>query len=781
MRHLSLLLTLSWATSLSFGQRAAVAGAVTDEGGQTVPGAYVTLATPHDTLRTATDANGDFAFSRVDTGEVFLFAHRHGGGRAERRLRLTAGQQTRVTLRLQPTALALAQATVSAKSAAQRLLDGTAAVAILDVRALRVRSNNTAALLKQIPGVHVRQAGGFGSAADTSVNGISGKQVKVFLDGIPLSYYGAGLGLNALPANLMDRIEVHRGVVPVSLGADALGGAINVVSRRDYGRYLDASYSVGSFNTHKANLNGQVADPERGLVLGANAFYNHADNDFRVDVSVPNASGNPVPLSARRFHDQFSNHLARVYGGLVERGFADRLIVSLRHSGLRDDLQHNAIMAQPYGEARFRENGQGATLEYAKADLFDALDTRLFVGVNWADGRFVDTSSNVYTWDGAVARRRTDGGGELSTSGNLLTLDTESAVARLNLGYVPWAAGRLEFNVFASHFARSGEDPVAAEFYGGDFFATPTVLSKLAAGLAYEHTVTERLLSSTSVKHFAYAAEGYRILGLELEPVSQAVSATGVAQGLRYVFSERVLAKGSYEYATRLPDEIELFGDFLIARPNPALRPERSHNANLGLTYRAPRLTVEVNAFHRATRDAIWLRTSRFFAQYQNLLRAAINGVDAQVGYRPTAHWTLRANASYQDLRNRSSREAAGTVDDRYFGARLPNVPYLFGASELRYDREGVLGGRADVSAWWALNYVHEFFLFWAIDGDRGAKNVVPEQWVHGLGLTLQSADGRYAVTLETTNLLDADVFDDFSVQRPGRALAATLRYFLKS
>lgn len=42
---------------------------------------------------------------------------------------------------------------------------------------------------------------------------------------------------------MAERVEVYKGVLPVNLGADALGGAVNIVSRRD-ANYLDATYSL---------------------------------------------------------------------------------------------------------------------------------------------------------------------------------------------------------------------------------------------------------------------------------------------------------------------------------------------------------------------------------------------------------------------------------------------------------------------------------------------------------------------------------------------------------
>ncbi|MEJ7658795.1 MAG: TonB-dependent receptor plug domain-containing protein [Hymenobacter sp.] len=46
-----------------------------------------------------------------------------------------------------------------------------------------------------------------------------------------------GLGLNALPVSLVERVEVYRGVTPARPGADALGGALNVLTRREQFSY----------------------------------------------------------------------------------------------------------------------------------------------------------------------------------------------------------------------------------------------------------------------------------------------------------------------------------------------------------------------------------------------------------------------------------------------------------------------------------------------------------------------------------------------------------------
>lgn len=757
-------------------QELLVSGRVVDQNGIPLLGVTVQLLPDED--YTSTDTSGYFSVSVDAEGEHTLRFSSIGFQTINKSIDIKRNRPVQMEVVLLEGTETLDGVTVTGKTKTQELRESTVNVSVMQTEQFFTRNTNTSDIIKQIPGVVVRQTGGFGSNAEVYLNGMTGKSVPFFLDGIPLSYYGSGLGLNVLPASLMDQIEVYKGVVPVHLGADALGGGINVITRKSYKNYLDASYSGGSFNSHKINVNGQWVHPEKQWVIGINSFYNHSDNDYKVDIEIPDEFGNPNPATVRRFHDGFSNYLVGLYGGVFDKTYADRLILSVRYSGLEDDIQHNAIMAQPYGEVTYDEATIGTSLEYEKKEILKKTDVKWYGAYNKTRGHFVDTTLNVYTWDGRVFDRRTDGG-EISTSRNLLELNSKNVLGRLNIIHSPWKKGRFTFNVFSAWFRRVGEDPVAAEFYGEDFFANPTVLFKNATGFAYEHDFSEKLTSYSAVKHFWLDAEGYAIQNLEFVPNAQEVSNFGFLQSLRYYITKDFLVKASYEYATRLPDEFELFGDFTIIRPNPFLEPEQSHNLNLGLQWNHSKINWDANFFYRDTDNIIWLRTSQFFAQYQNLLKARTFGADMEVRLRPFEFLQITANATYQDLRNRSPRSVTGAVDDRYFNARLPNIPYLFGNGEVRFNKKDLLGPGNVFSTWWSGSYVNEFFLFWEVDGNRDFKNTIPSQFVQNVGVSYTAWANKATVSLECTNLLDEKVFDNFSVQRPGRAFYVTLRTFL--
>jgi len=776
LTYLTLLLTIC-SLNTSFGQNTTVSGSIQTTEGEYLPGVYVQLGKK---IASVTNENGRYIFDNLEPGKHIITASITGYQALQKEILIKQGEVLNINLILLEDITHLSEVTVHGKTESQELRESTANVTVLEAKKLYAQSNSSSDVIKQISGVNVRQTGGLGSDAEVYINGMSGKQVKFFLDGIPLSYFGAGFGLNALPLNIMEQIEVYKGVVPVHLGADALGGAINIVPRKAYNSYLDASYSFGSFNSHKSNLNAQVVNEEKKIFVGINSFYNHSDNDYKVDVEIPNKFGNPEPVNARRFHDKFTNHLLNLYTGISDKGYADRLIVSARYSGLRNEIQHNAIMAQPYGEVVYDESTWGLSLEYEKMNILPKTNLKWYGGLNQIKGHFTDTTLNAYTWDGKVYDRRSNGG-EISTSRNLLELNAKNKVSRLNINYEPWQNGHVILNIFSSWFKRTGKDPIAAEFYSQDYYTNPTVLIKNATGLAYEHTIGEKLTSYTALKHFAYAADGYSVQNMEFRPIKQRVAKLGYSQSLRYIFSSNLLVKASYEFATRLPDEIELFGDFTLIRPNPFLKAEQSHNANLGLQFHSKKISVDFNSFYRMTDNIIWLRTSQFFAQYQNLLKAAVKGADLEVQYSPFSFVKLKANATYQDIRNHSPKHVSGSVDNSYKRARLPNIPYLFGNGEVRYHKENFLNLKNSFSAWWSASYVHEFYLYWPEDGNKALKNIIPSQFIQNIGVSYTLAKNHLFVTLESTNILDQKAYDNFSVQRPGRAYYITLRTYLNT
>ncbi|WP_315814857.1 TonB-dependent receptor plug domain-containing protein [Paraflavitalea speifideaquila] len=358
-----------------------------------------------------------------------------------------------------------------------------------------------------------------GSKADFSINGISGRQVKFFINGIPADFLGAGNRLNIFPVNAIDRIEVYKGIVPIELGSDALGGAVNIVTRQQLSNYTDASYSMGSFNTHKAGVNTYQNLGEH-FFLQAGGFYNYSDNNYSITADVPDRLGNPKPQKVKRFHDRYRDYQFNAEAGILKKNWADLFSINASYYGMDKNVQHNLVMTEPYGAVTRDEHTWNAGIRYVKQQLLPKLNLSFYGNAGQIKENFLDTSYNAYTWDGKVYERRI-AYGEIASSRTDLLFTTYNLVSRLQLDYLADSSNKFSFSLTSTWFTRKGKDTIAEHYYGQDFYGHPVRMQKNTAGLAWQHQFARRLTSTTSVKYYWYKANGFTIDNMVFNPATR--------------------------------------------------------------------------------------------------------------------------------------------------------------------------------------------------------------------------------------------------------------------
>ena len=258
------LFSLSWllCLPLSAQEQVTLSGKVTDDKG--MPLSAVSIAIENTAMGTYTDDNGQYTL-KVTIGPHTVVASSVGYQTMKKELEISHHMQVNFTLK--ESAVSLNSIEVYGKTQTQKVKEGVFAVNALDVKPIINSLNNLNDLVNRTTGIKVREEGGVGSDFDLSINGMSGNSIRYFIDGMPLDSKGSGVSLSNLPVNIIDRIEIYKGVVPANLGADALGGAINIITKQEKSNYLDASYGIGSFHTHKADLNAQIIEPQTGLIV----------------------------------------------------------------------------------------------------------------------------------------------------------------------------------------------------------------------------------------------------------------------------------------------------------------------------------------------------------------------------------------------------------------------------------------------------------------------------------------------------------------------------------
>ncbi|AUX23899.1 TonB family protein [Sorangium cellulosum] len=663
---------------------------------------------------------------------------------------------------------------------AERLRQSAQAITVIETEEAQRRTADMGEVLARTQGVGVRRSAGLGSWSRLSLNGLTDDQIRFFLDGVPLDLAGYPFGVANVPVNLVERVEIHRGVVPVRFGADALGGAVNLVTDRDVrGTHGAASYEIGSYDTHRLTLSARHLHEPSGFFTRLSGFLDAAKNDYPVDVVVPNENtGREQPARAYRFHDAYRAAGGSAELGFVNRPWARRLLLRAFVTDYDKEHQHKfGVMKVPYGEVTNGETAPGATLQYEQG-LGRGVALEALLGYTYRRATFLDVSDCIYDWFGRCVRKRPRPGEDESPPRDRVFRE-HSGLGRLSLLYRPHPEHALRLSVSPTFITRTAEERRPDNPKARDRLRGEHSLFTWVYGVEHQlNLLDDRLENRFFVKDYVQMLRMKgRLPGLHarFDQRERDTHRLGVGDGLRYRLSEWLYAKASYEWATRLPRPVEVFGDGAMIVANLALEPETSHNGNLGFTIDARDTAsgawrLDANGFVRAVERLIVLNNRTDSIQYIHVTGARSLGVEAAAGWTsPGEHVALDGNITYDDFRKTSDEGNFARSE----GERMPNRPWLFANGSARVQLQGVVAPRDTLSLTWDTRYVHGFYLGFANWGRVEDKAKVPSQLLHSLALTYVARDEPRTVsfTIEAHNLTDERASDFYGIQRPGRTL----------
>ncbi|MDR0748313.1 MAG: TonB-dependent receptor plug domain-containing protein [Tannerellaceae bacterium] len=296
---------------------------------------------------------------------------------------------------------ALSEITVTGKTKAQQVRETPYNVTAIDATKLHNATTDINQVLNRTTGIKIRETGGMGSGFSFSLNGFSGNQVRFFIDGIPMDNLGSSFQINNIPVNLAERIDVYKGVVPISLGADILGGAINIITNPGKKNFIDASYSYGPFNTHRTSVNTSYTT-RQGVNFQLSVSQNYSDNNYKVNIEVADlVTGEYIPMRVKRFHDTYHNETVIAKAGLVNKPFADILQAGITLGQNIKDIQTGNRMYEVYGMRMTKGNIIMPSVRYSKNNLFvEGLDFNLNGNCNLGEEQSIDTVPRQYNWLG---------------------------------------------------------------------------------------------------------------------------------------------------------------------------------------------------------------------------------------------------------------------------------------------------------------------------------------------------------------------------------------------
>ncbi|MEM9142623.1 MAG: TonB-dependent receptor [Bacteroidota bacterium] len=766
-------------------------GTITDTEGEPLLGATVLIEGTN--IGATTDVDGTFEIGQVPLGNRQLEISSLGFQKRMVSVTLERGKTLSLTVALQESNEALDEVVVQGKSNEQRKREEPIKIEVLSVDEVLERATSITELINQTSGIKIRQAAGVGSETTININGLQGNAVRFFRDGVPSDYLGRAFSLGLVPTGSIQSVEIYKGVLPVELGADALGGAINIVSKSKNTEYLDLSYELGSFNTHILNLGANVIIPKTKIHVGVNSYYTGSDNDY--EFSFERQVGQDLEvINASRFHDAIFSTFVEFNAGVHDTKFADLFDVKYAYFALDNEIQNGIFIDQPFGEITEGEINRVLSFQYKKA-LLDNWNLNIFGALGNRNTELQDLGTRVYDWNGEFSR---------DSEGDLLPpiqgeqdqrdqkIQEDVKVARIFSEYEFSDKINLKLSSTYNGFERVGTDPFSTPnpLTGIQPITIPSEYTKIISGLGLGLSLfNDKLKSETFVKNYYLETVSPNLSFSETLTTDFFFRDFGWGQSFKYAFDGDTFVRISYEDAIRIPEAEEYFGDNVFILPNPELSPERSDNLNVGLSTNlnsAQTVYLELNAFYRSITDFIQLLPQGLINSInQNSDAQEVKGIEGNLKVHLGGNTTINGALTFQDIRVKESATNPQLVD-----ARRPNVPYYF--TNLSASKEFIepFGCKGRLNLYGNYLYTEQYFRFFILKSlepplfgevpNSVRNSVIPTQHQVNLGLTYTFEKVPLSLNLEAINVLEDQLFDNFGIPKPLRNYRLKLTYRLK-
>ena len=678
------------------------------------------------------------------------------------------------TIRLRANARELDGVVVTGKSKVQFMRESPEAITVINGKDLQGRSVSLETILDKTIGLKVGQTGGLGSSSRIIVHGLEGNRIQILWDGIPMSTSDGTFSLDEIPIDIIERIEVYKSIIPARFGCDGLGGAVNIVTKEFSTDYLDASYELGSYQTHKGSVFSRKNFPKSGILLGAGGYYTSAKNDY--SFRVPEREN----LLVKRDHDRFRSYMLKGKVAFTKLWF-DEISTEFGYYNRFNEIQgvlKNIQHAENKSSMLMLEN------KLIKSGILNnRLNFESHFSLSHTTNNFVDTARVNHDFEGNIYPSPNGQGetGDVPHNSNDKGLEINE---RINLDYKLSTNHNLNLNTLINYAQRQPNDDIASQHAGFIIGGFPSKKTSIVSGLTWEAKLFGRKLTNMfSAKYFHLHSEIEDLTSYEMieapKKKSNTTSQIGWIEAMKYEPFRGFHLKVSYQRAIRLPNSQELFGDGIITFPAAGLKPEKSHNFNLGFlidkndVLGLSRLQFEVNGFYMQVSDMIKLMKQHMAAGYVNAEKVHIKGIETELklDISPTVY--AYGNLTYQDVRDVLDYLPGTQAPNPTKGLRLPNIPYLFANFGAEYHSDRLFKNWY-VKAFWDGKFTEEFFYFWELTEFQ--KRRIPRSFVNDIGLLL-TYKNKYSIALECHNLMNKEVWDQFRQPLAGRTFHLKFRY----
>ena len=681
---------------------------------------------------------------------------------------------------LQPKNNILSDVIVLGKSKAQRHREVPSAITIIDSQELKYKTATLNEILDNAAGIKVAQQGGLGNASRIIIQGMDGKRIGIFINGMPMGNSDE-FQLSSIPIDMVDEVEIYKGIIPAWLGGDGLGGAVNIRLKDFKKNHLEMAFEAASYNTYIGSLQLKHYLGKTSTALHAGATMNYAKNNY--SFSSPFELGRII----HRDHDAYTHGGFNV-GISSKQWWFDQFDLTLSADYYRKEIQGGLMNVQNNIQHAFtRTRSASTSLSLEKSFLKGKLTAQFHSIVGFSLINQVDTSHYCYDF---IGNRFPSGSGrgEIGAVPND-SHDKHTTVRELlNLTYKIGNNQLVTWTTNYRYGCKMPKDELADSYSRLPTSGYPSRLHSIVSGLTHELKLYGgKFTNELGIKLFNHHSEVLPFAEaimlqdkLKASTNHSTMAGWSEAMALHLLPNNALTLKASVQSTVRMPIAEELFGDGVLLLPSEKLRPERSFNINAGAIWlinamRYPQVRIGINTFYMSAKDMIKLMYSSMNMAYDNIGKVRVMGIDMEMESKLNRWLDLQGNITWQDARD-MRKEAVGGGENFHYRYRIPNMPYLFGNVGVRLHKDGLLSKSSSSAFASTFGFTKAFSYNW--EASKHNTMLIPARYCWDVAVH-HSFNKRCQLSFEIRNILNRENWAEFRYPMERRTFHLKMKYII--
>lgn len=312
-------------------QTASISGQVISDG---LPISFANLILVGTYTGTTTDDSGTYKIDNLQEGSYTIRVSSIGFVNMDTEVKLSSGEVLNLNFDISDNAIALNEVVVTGTKTFKRKTESPVIVNVMDSKMLNnLQVCNLSEGLKFQPGLRIETDCQTCNYTQLRMNGLQGGYSQILINGRPIFSPLMGLyGMEQLPVNMIERIELVRGGGSSLYGSSAIGGTVNVITKlpKKNGYEFNSFYQNIAGQTNDFNIGGNATLVNEEKNSGISFFINKRDRGF-YDANADNFSELPkienTSLGFNSFYKYGNNQKLEVsFSNLNEYRFGGEMV-----------------------------------------------------------------------------------------------------------------------------------------------------------------------------------------------------------------------------------------------------------------------------------------------------------------------------------------------------------------------------------------------------------------------------------------------------------------------